>query len=481
MGKLLSKSKYMSGLESHALLWTCVNDPGKIPEPDMVLQDRFDDGHEVGDLAKKLFSEGVDLSDYEFLDNVRKTKELCGERKTLFECVFLHDRCHARVDILVPNGEGFDLIEVKSSTKAKAVHIDDLAFQKYLAEKNGLIIKNVYVLHLNNEYVREESLDLNSLFKKTDVTPEVFSINYVELKIAEFLRVIDLPECPCFEVEDYPKSEYGNFFIDEFLEGLPEGNVFELYNVRKKKAVEMYMQGIHSLKDIQTNYKTNHKQQIQILAQDEVQVDERQIKSFIKGLTRPIIHLDFESFSLAIPEYKKTKPYQHLPFQYSMHIEHESGEVEHKEFLFEEYGDPREAFIQNLIKDLPSKGTILVFHKAYEIPRLKEIARDFPEYQEDIHKIILRIQDLKDPFFNFWYHNKKQRGSNSIKNVLPIFSDKTHKGLVVSNGSEAMILYKKNRGKLTDELRKDLLDYCELDTEAMLIILRGLKDLIGEE
>ncbi|MCC7574863.1 DUF2779 domain-containing protein [Candidatus Woesearchaeota archaeon] len=478
MGKMLSKSKYMAGLESHALLWTLVNNSERISEPDMVLQDKFDEGHNVGELAKKLFSSGVDLSDYDFLDNVNKTKELLNEGKVLFECVFLHGRCHARFDILVPNKDGFDLIEVKSTTGVKSAHIDDLAFQKYLAEKNGLIIKNVYVLHLNNEYFRGKSLDLKSLFKQTDVTPEVFSVDYVELKIAEFLRVIDLPECPDFNVEDYPKSDYGNIFIDEFLESLPEGNVFELYRVKRKTAVEMYLQGIHSLRDIQTNYKTNNNQQIQIKAQENVYVDVKQIKDFISGLTKPIIHLDFESFSLAIPEYEKTKPYQHLPFQYSMHIEHESGEVEHKEFLYEKEGDPRETFIQTLIKDLPKEGTILVFHKAYEIPRLNEIARDFPKYQEEIHKIVLRIQDLKDPFSNFWYHNKKQRGSNSIKNILPVFSDKTHKGLVVSNGSEAMILYKKNRGKLTSELRKDLLDYCELDTEAMLIILKGLRSVI---
>ena len=475
--KTLTKSKYLAGLESNAYLWTMVNDPEKIPLPDMATQDRFDEGHIVGELAKKLYPEGVDLSNLDFIENIEKTKEVVKKNKIIFEAGFMKDRCFARIDILIPNEEGFDLVEVKSSSKVKKIHYEDLAFQKHVAEMCSLVIKNVYVYHLNKEYERKGELIVENLFAKTDVTPEVNSIFEVDLRIKNMLKIIDLPSCPSFDFKDIPKSEYGNLFVDEFLTNLPEGNIFELYLIRKTKAVKLYEEGIQLIKDLPGNTKLNHKQQIQIKAQEQTYIDKKKIEEFVNGLQEPVIHMDFESYSEAVPSFDKVRPYQHLPFQYSIHIETKNG-LDHKEFLYEGKEDPRKNFIENLIKDLPTKGSILVYHESYEVSKLKEIARDLPEYQEDIKKIILRIQDLKTPFSEFWYHDKKQKGSNSIKKVLPLFSKKTHKGLIIQNGSDAMIIYKKNKNKLTPELKKDLLDYCELDTKAMVIILKNLKNLV---
>ena len=130
--QLLSKSKYLSGLQCPKLLWVEINDPERIPETDPVTQYIFDQGHLVGDYAKKLFPGGIDVPQDDFMGNIVKTNELLAERKPLFEAGILAGNIYSRVDILNPvNEDEWDIIEVKSSTSVKDVHFDDVAFQKF--------------------------------------------------------------------------------------------------------------------------------------------------------------------------------------------------------------------------------------------------------------------------------------------------------------------------------------------------------------
>lgn len=470
------------GLESDCLLWRLIHDPESLPPVDAFTQAKFDAGHEVGALAKQLYPTGIDLDGLGFMENINQTKRVVDEKKIIFEAGFMVDGLFARSDILIPNGSVWDVIEVKSSTSVKAVHVCDLAFQKYVLQKAGLQTGRFFVIHLNKEYVLDGSLSIPDLFAKTDVTEEVIEeFKSVEENVAHMKEVIALETCPAFDYHDILKTAYGNPCIDEFMSALPDGSVFELYNIRKKKALEIYDEGGKVMSEIPSSVKLTPKQKIQVNSfhSGTRHVDACNIKLFLDSLSYPIYHLDFETFMPVIPLFEGCKPNQQIPFQYSLHIESSDGSVEHKEFLFTSTGDPRPAFFESLRNDLGSSGTILVYHQNFELGRLKELAHFDAAW---VDSVMLRVKDLLTPFREFYFYDPRQKGSCSIKDLLPVFSSLDYKSLTVSNGSEAMSLYYNHFVKgvpCSDSLVNDLLEYCKQDTWAMVLVLRGLREVLG--
>ncbi|MBT4208168.1 DUF2779 domain-containing protein, partial [Candidatus Woesearchaeota archaeon] len=151
---LLSKSKYLIGLQCLKYFWISLHEKDRIPEVDLATQHKFDQGHLVGQLAKQLFPDGIDIPEADFKQNLEKTKEFIKLGKPLFEPAFMVGNLYSRADILVPNGDGWDIIEVKSGTKVKDINVHDVAFQKYVYELAGLKIKKCFLMHINNEYVK---------------------------------------------------------------------------------------------------------------------------------------------------------------------------------------------------------------------------------------------------------------------------------------------------------------------------------------
>jgi hypothetical protein len=476
MSKLLTKSAYIAGLGSKAYLWRYVNDKTSIFTDDSS-KSRMDEGTEVGEYAKRLFS-GIDLKDYQFIQNIEKAKELCNNN-ILFEAGFKYNRCYVRLDVLIPVDGGFEIIEVKSAARVKEIYLEDLKFQMFVLSSLGMNVKKCSILHINPNYVKQGAIEVDKLFSLVDCTDQVNSILDITQRVNDMINVIDLPECPEYMIDDL-LSGYDDPLADEFIGDLPSGNVFDLYKLGKEKAVSLYKSDIKLISQIPDNYSLSDKQKIQKLALDNVYVDKKNISKFLSSLKYPIIHMDFEAFSSAIPIFDNTKPHQHIPFQYSLHIQHEDR-VEHKEFLYLESGDPREDFIKNLINDIPSEGTILSFYKNYEVGRLDDIAKLFPQYSDNIELIKRRMDDLIIPFRNFYFYDSRQEGSCSIKAILPIFSSNNHSTLQINNGQQAMLEYKNNRGNISLELKKELLDYCSMDTEGMVVIVEGLKKLVNDE
>lgn len=486
MPKLLTKSKFLNGMDSDALLWRVVNQPETIPPPDAFTQQIFDNGTEVGILAQEYFDDGIDLASLNFLDNIERTKIALAERKPIFEAGFLFDRFFVRVDILLPSGENeWDIIEVKSSAKLKETHIHDLSFQRFVLERCGLKIRQTKVMLINNQYVRQGELSIRDLFYFDDVSDQV---NEFILKIPaltnQMLIVIDLPECPEFKIEDLSKGEYSNVFKDEFRVGLPKGSIFELYRGRKKQIIELWLSGIQLMKDLPINEKVKERHLIQreVAISGKAYVDTPKINIFIEGLQYPIYHLDFETFNPAVPPYEGTRPYMQIPFQYSLHIEHADGSIDHKEYLHVESTDPRRPLFENLCHDIGRTGTILTFNESFEKGRIREWAQTAPEYLQWAQDIVERTQDLITPFRQFHYYHPDQQGSCSIKKVLPVMSDLSYDGMGISNGGEASGAYtnyivNQQPHENKEQLIKDMLAYCKLDTWAMVVILARLREL----
>lgn len=171
--KILTKSKYLNGIQCPKLLWISVNDKNRLPEVDESQQKLFDEGHIVGDYAKKLFPSGIDIPTSDFNGSLNETQNLLSRGVPLFELSFLIDRLYSRADILEPTKDGWDIIEVKSSTEVKEVNLQDVAFQKYVYEKAGLKINRCFLMHINNQYVRQGEIDANKLFSKEDISFQI--------------------------------------------------------------------------------------------------------------------------------------------------------------------------------------------------------------------------------------------------------------------------------------------------------------------
>ncbi len=483
--KLLSKSKYLTGLQCPKLLWLQVNDPKRLPQVDLVTQFIFDQGHLVGGLAKKLFPEGIDVPNDGFMENIAATGKLLNERKTLFEAGILAGRIYSRVDILRPAKEDqWDIIEVKSSTSIKEVNIQDVTFQRYCCESQGLPINHCYLAHINNQYVRDGEINPQELLKIDDITDLVEEASKGILdRVDNMSEDMARDKCPEIGIGPHCQDPY-ECALAECWDFLPEQNIFNLY-YGGKKCFELYDSGVFAVKGIPDSYKLNRKQSIQKTCEISGQpyVDKGAITDFLSTLQYPLHYLDFETIGPAVPLFDGTRPYQAVPVQLSLHVVSDGkASPEHFSFLADNPNDPRPAFLSELKKVLGDSGSIVVYNQGFEEGILKELAVAFPEYDDWITSVRGRLMDLLQPFRSFYYYHPKQKGSASIKRVLPALTGRGYDDMGISEGNEASIkFYTVTYGEATEEERKkvraDLEKYCALDTEGMIWIVEKLMGL----
>jgi hypothetical protein len=351
MPQLLSKSKYISGLQCPRLLWTLTKQPENIPELNTVTQHIFDQGRLVGEYAKQLFPGGIDIPQDDFMENIYATRRLLAERKPLFEAGILCGRLYSRIDILDPvNEDGWDIIEIKSSTAVRDIHIDDVSFQKYCCEKAGLKIRTCKLGFINKEYVKNGEIEPKELFILEDITTrEEEMSNGIEERVVNMLQVISKKLCPEVTIGRHCLTPYECPLRTECWRFLPENSIFDLRG-GKTKQFSLYEQGIICIKDIPDDIPLSRQQQIQkeCVITGDTHVEREQIRLFLDMLKYPLFYLDFETIGPAVPIYDGTRPYQAIPFQFSLHIvENDESVPVHHSFLADGIEDPRPGFFMN--------------------------------------------------------------------------------------------------------------------------------------
>ncbi len=487
---IISKSKYLSGLQCKKYFWYQVNARDQIPGPGFSTMFIFKQGTMVGHFAKKLYPDGIDL---EKINDIKlqliKTIELLEERKPLFEASSRSNNVYRRADILDPAENGqWDIIEVKSSTQLKEVNIHDVSFQKYCFDQAGIKIRRCYLLNINNQYIREKEIDPKGLFRQNDITYGVEEfLLAIEGRIEEMQGVAARENPPEIPIGRHCSNPYNCPLKEKCWEFLPDNHVFNLWG-NKDRATKLYQEGIFSIKDIPDLDGLNLKQQIQLecAKTGKPKIDKSEISNFIAGLKYPLYFFDFETLSAAMPIYDGTKPFQKIPFQYSIHIiDKLEGNSKHHDFLAEGTDDPREELLLNLKEHLGEEGSILVYYESFEKGVLRELAETFPENKKWINSAIERIVDLYQPFKDFYYYHPSQRGSASIKNVLPAITDLSYKGMEIADGQSASVYFLYICGNYdvyekcpsheeVKRIREALIDYCRMDTGGMIHMLRAL-------
>jgi len=484
--RLLTKTAYGYGLVCDRFFWIYQNARDQLPEPDETTQAIFDQGNLIGNLATSLYPDGIEIDWNSGHDaGIAQTNAAMAERKPLFEAGFQFGRTHARADILNPSRGGkWDLIEVKSSSQVKEVHLSDVAFQKHVYEGAGIPIDRCFLMHVNRNYVRKGELDVSNLLALSDLT------NHIKPLAAGLPAEIERQLLVMSQARP-PEAIIGSYCAGCTLYGqcwsfLPNRNVFSL-NRAGKKVFELFARNILAVKDIPEDYQLTQKQSIQVDCEKtgRIHIERQKIQTFLKQLKYPLHFLDFETFMTAVPPYDELSPYEQVPFQYSLHVIPSPGEEPiHYSYLSDGETDPRPQILSSLKKQLGQTGSIVAYNASFEISVLERCASHFQEYEAWLESMRPRIVDLYIPFRNFHYYHPDQNGSASLKAVLPVITDQSYAGLDIAEGQVASLRFRDMAfGNLAEakkeEIRKALEMYCHQDTAGMIEIVKALQLLCG--
>ena len=481
-----TKSRYLAGLQCLRRLWLHVHEPNEYEAP--AAGSPTDIGIEIGRKARLLFPGGVLVEEaaWQHADAVARTAGLMRDRSVpaIFEAAFTHGDIRLRVDVLERRRGGWGLLEVKGGTGVKDHHLDDIAVQAYVLEAAGVPTRRIDMLHVDNSYVRGgEEIDWPSFFTRVDVKAEVARrVVTVPQRLPSMRASLRRPTQPHADPGRQCGSPYPCEFWDRCTAGKPADWVFHLPHLTAAQAQNLDALGINSIAAIPDGFPlTNRQATIRDVTATGKPYVAPDLARLLRRFGPPACYLDFEAMMPPIPLYEGTRPYQTLPFQWSLHRLAKDGTLTHRQFLARADADPRREFATTLIAALDGSDTPIIVYSAYEQTRLKELAALYPDLATPINAIIARLADLL-PVVRGAVYFPQFKFSNSIKSVAPAlcpgfgYDDLAD---IADGASAATAFAQIASGAIatpTDvtRLRKALLAYCKRDTLAMVEVHRAL-------
>jgi predicted RecB family nuclease len=483
---LLSKSRFIAGLQCLKRLYLECFNRELADDVTEQQQEIFDSGTEVGVLARDRFPGGVlireDYFDHEGAVASTLTALASTTVSPLYEAAFVHDGVRIRADVLVPSGGGlYNLIEVKSTSRVKDEHRPDVGIQWYVLKGAGIPLRHAGLCHLNTSYVYEGGeYDLRALFSVEDVTPMCEALQAaIPRLLAEMRRPLAESEPPPVRTGQQCSSPYRCPFYGHCHAGESQHHISQLPRATVELIQSLEKMGIEDIRDIPEDFRQLNPLQFRVrecVATNRMYLDPS-LSSQLRHLRRPLHFMDFETFNPALPRYAGTRPYQVVPFQWSVHTLDEDGALRHQEFLHDRSDDPRPAFAASLLRALGDTGPVIVY-SGYEGARLRELARAIPSLAQPLNAVADgRLVDLLQLVRTYCYH-PEFHGSFSIKAVLPaLVPSLGYDDLAIGDGTLAAAAYAEMSSPAATaerraELRANLLAYCERDTLAEVELFR---------
>jgi Domain of unknown function(DUF2779) len=483
----LTKSRYMAGLQCPRRLWLVVHDP--LPYEDPEPGSPADTGQVIGSKAHLLFPGGVLITEepWQHAEAVARTAALMGNDSVpaIFEAAFVYDDIRIRVDVMERLASGrWGLREVKSSSGLKDHYVNDIALQAYVVRGAGVAVCSIELLHVNTAYVRgPDGICWTDFFARLDVATLVAE-RLVDLpgRLPEMRDWLAMTTPPDAEPGRQCNSPYTCDFKDRCTADKPDDWIAYLPRLTQARADELKVLGIEAISAIPMDFPLTSKQ---VIIRDATASGRPYVSpdlaNLLRGCGPPACYLDFEAMMPAIPLYDGTRPYQTIPFQWSLHAATEDGVLHHREFLADGTIDPRRRFAETLIEALDEFDGPIIVYSAYEKTRLTELAAVFPDMAVPLRAIIARLADLLPIvrgavyFREFWF-------SNSIKSVAPALSpgfgyndlEGVADGLAASAAFVQLASGALSGSDEIEELRAALLAYCRRDTMAMVEVHRAL-------
>jgi predicted RecB family nuclease len=483
---MLSKSRFLAGLQCPLRLWNQCYNPNLAAEVSPGQQAIFDMGHEVGRAATRLHPQGILIEEdhLHHLQAVESTRKAMEDMffPAVFEGAFVHDGVRIRVDILERSAWGkWNLIEVKSSTSVKEIHLPDLAVQYHVLQGLGVKVEKAGILHLNNQYVYDgNNLDFEQLFLFSDLTAQILEQEEgVLARVNQLKEVLAADSPPLIQPSRRCLSPYLCEFWDHCTAGMPECWIINLSGITGRKLKELEALGVRDIREIPEDFSLTVLQARirSCLVEGKEFIDPR-LADELRSSEYPIHFVDFETVGPAIPRYPQTRPFQTIPFQWSDHLLHTNGALEHREYLCAEDKDPREEFIGTLLEALGERGTVFIY-TTYEKDIITGLAQQFARYREKLLPLLDRFKDLHALIRKYFYH-PEFHGSFSLKDVLPaLIPSMEYETLAIQEGSMASLQYLRmldpsTTGGEREKIRRDLLAYCKHDTLGMVKIREEL-------
>jgi predicted RecB family nuclease len=461
-----------------------VHEPGaRELQPGKVLQDRFDQGRQVGDIARDRFAGGVliDLPHDAVERRLRETQDALERgAPAIFEAGFLADDTFVAADVLLRDANGFRLIEVKSSSEIKDDHIPDAAVQVHVLRQSGVEVRHAEVMHLNKQF---HFPDQGDLFVREDVTERVqAAVSAVPAEIAAQIAMLEgpLPDVPigahCFEPRDCP-------FMARCWPDRPD-HIMRLYNVGPKRGCDYMTLGIHTIADIPPTQKLPPaaKRQIRALAEQRLIVEPGLARA-LASFSGKLGFLDFETIARAVPVWPGMAPWEQAAAQFSYHEARGDGSYSHVGYLAEGPHDARPGLARAMLEATAGAERV-VMYTPFERTRIRALQQAIPALAADLKLLEAKLIDLHPVIRDNVYH-PDFLGSFSLKYVLhPLVPELTYSDLVIVDGLVASVeiarllfVAHKIPAAERDRVRQDLLNYCERDTWAMVKLLERLREL----
>lgn len=477
----LSKSRIQSGRQCTKRLWLELHQRDAA-QWGTAAQARLDEGTRFGELAQVLLGGGllIDADHLHAREALAQTDAAFARSSNdvpmLFEPAFEHEHVRVRVDAFRREHEGDVLIEVKSTTSVKHEHIWDCAIQTWVARGAGRDVRRIMLVHVNRDFVYTTPGDYSGLLVQVDITAAVDALLPAIPELVAQLRQVARDPMPAIDTGAHCSTPYGCPFLEHCRSTEPPLPDFPVELLPRGGALiqQLRHHGYRDIRDVPDVLLTNPVfQRIAAATRNDTAFVSDELARLLEGLPYPRRFLDFETVSWVIPRWLGTRPFQALPFQFSCHIELKSGEVRHASCLDLSGESPLALFVDRLIDAVGVEGSIVVWNQGFEASRLRELASMFPGKSALLVGMIDRMVDLL-PIYRRHYYHRDMHGSWSLKSVLPtIAPDLAYSDLEVGDGSQAQLAYAEAIDLATlpdrrDQLRQQLLAYCERDTHALV-------------
>lgn len=487
MGRVLSKSKLIAYRQCPKRVWLEVHRPD-LREDSAQAQARFDSGHQVGDIARRLYDPKgtgalLDPQKDGFDSAFARTRELLDSPQPIFEAGFRTDDALAFADVMLPVKKGgkltWKMVEVKSSTSVKDYHLDDAAIQVFIARATGVALAGASVACIDSDWVYPGSGDYSGLLRETDVTDQALGRDAeVRAWIDDAQRVVASNQEPAVKMGKQCAAPFECGF-SAYCQGLVPAAEYPISQLpgRVGKALQELIdtEDLTDLRDVPDALLNNKQLRVKKAAlSGKSFFDRKAAAQALEPHKLPAYFMDFETIQFAVPIWKGTRPYQQIPFQFSVHRLSRTGKLEHQSFLDLSGDDPSLGFAKALLAACGDKGPIFAYNASFEKSRILELARRFPRMAADLKALIERVIDLL-PIAREHYYHPDQDGSWSIKAVLPsLCPDLDYAQLDgVQSGGMAMEAYAEALAGTTTperkaEIERQLTAYCALDTLALV-------------
>jgi predicted RecB family nuclease len=490
MTHALSKSRYLMGCQCPKWLWLAVQQTAR-PAPTPAQQYQFDEGARVGELARGRFPGGmlIEAGHRELRQALAATRAAIeGGATRLYEATLAHGDVLVRADILTrrsSRSSRWSLYEVKKTSSVKDTHLDDLAIQKWVLEGAGLAVDQAAIVHLNPAYVRDGPLDLEQLFSIEPLDAALADGSHeIEGRVEQLLAVLRARGEPSVEIGPHCNVPYECEFKPHCWAAVPEYPVFDL-SYGGPKAWRYWNAGVRTIEEIPLGDPLSPSQRVQVeLAQrGGLRFERAEVARFLSAFEFPLYFFDFETAGPAIPPHDGLKPYQAMPFQFSVHrLSAPDAEPTHVGFLAEDALDPRARLADAMLAAIGERGSIVVYNRSFEARICRDLAAFLPGRARRIDSIVERMLDLVTPFQKRWVAHPEMRGSYSLKQVAPALVGEASRyaDLEIAEGRDASLAFLRmidpeTPSEESAKIRSDLLAYCAEDTLSTVRIFEWLR------